>query len=197
MTASEATSVEAASLWSEVAGLLAIPLLILDLAGHLLASNTAGEALISGSFALQVNEGRLVPRRQSDCLNLEVALAALHTTTTGSVVCNLPNRDGTPNLLLHMRRLGGTPSRVLALVKDVASPQPQAAALVAASFGLTKAETRVATLLSAGLSLAEIADQLGVGTGTVRNQLKRAMRKTGTGSQAQLALVVVRGMESA
>jgi hypothetical protein len=37
---------------------------------------------------------------------------------------------------------------------------------------------------------------LGLGTGTVRNQLKRAMQKTGTKSQTQLTLAVVRGSGS-
>ena len=195
MTYPAVTLVETDALWSEVAALLATPLLILDLAGHLLASNPAGEALISGSFALQMDAGRLVARRQADLLILEATLARLQATPTDSVVCNLASRDGTPSLLLHMRLLGGAPPRVLALVKDVTLPQPQAAALVAASFGLTKAETRVAALLSGGMGLAEIGNQLGLGTGTVRNQLKSAMQKTGTKSQAQLALVVVRGME--
>ena len=195
MTDTAPTSVAADALWSEVAGLLTTPLLIIDLAGHLLASNPAGEALISASFALQVEAGRLMLRRQADLLTLEAALATLHTTPTGSVICNLPGRDGKPSLLLHMRLLGGTPPRVLTLVKNVSLPKPQEAAIVAASFGLTKAETRVATLLSSGMSLLEIGDQLGLETGTVRNQLKRAMQKTGTKSQAQLALVVVRGME--
>ena len=101
------------ALWSEVAGLLTTPLLILDLAGHLLASNPAGEALISASCVLQVEAGRLMPRRQADLLSLEAALLTLSITPMGSLVCNLPSREGKPSLLLHMRLLGGTPPRVL------------------------------------------------------------------------------------
>lgn len=196
MTNTATISAETDGLWSDVAGLLTTPLLILDLAGHLLACNPAGEALISGSFALQMEEGRLVPRRQADLLTLKTALATLHASPTGSVVCSLPSRDGKPSLVMHMRMLGGTTPRVLALVKDVVLPKPHEAAIVAASFGLTRAETRVTALLSGGLDTAEIAHRLGLQLGTVRNHIKRAMSKTRVKSQVQLSLVVVRGMEN-
>jgi DNA-binding CsgD family transcriptional regulator len=51
--------------------------------------------------------------------------------------------------------------------------------------------------MGVGMSLLEIGDQFGLETGMVRNQFKRAIQKTGTKSQAQLAVVVVRGIADA
>ena len=196
MSYTEGVFVEPDALWSEVAGLLALPLLIIDLAGHLLASNPAGEALISASFALQVEAGRLVPRRQVDLLSLQAALLTLSIKPIGSLVCNLPSREGKPSLILHMRLLGGTPPRVLALVKDVTLPKPQEAAIVAANFGLSAAQARVVALLSSGLDTAEIAERLGLQRDAIRTHLKRAMAITGARTQAQLVLLVTRGLAS-
>lgn len=59
-------------------------------------------------------------------------------------------------------------------------------AIAQAIFDLTAAEARVATLLSLGRSIAEIAAENGTAEATVRNQLKSAMQKTGCHRQAEL-----------
>ncbi|NSX02205.1 helix-turn-helix transcriptional regulator [Cupriavidus gilardii] len=54
-------------------------------------------------------------------------------------------------------------------------------------YGLTPAETRLATLLTTGIGLPEACEQLQIGRETSRTQLKAVFIKTGTNSQAQLS----------
>ena len=56
----------------------------------------------------------------------------------------------------------------------------------AATFGLSKAQMRVADLISAGHDLAGVAAELGVSVNTVRTHLRRMFDKTQTHNQATL-----------
>ena len=59
-------------------------------------------------------------------------------------------------------------------------------------FGLTCAEARVAMLTMRGLSDAMIAEQLGIGVGTVRTHQKQLLAKTETRSKAEAAHLLTR-----
>lgn len=71
--------------------------------------------------------------------------------------------------------------------------QPQVSAdvdLLARSFDLTPAESKLAALISKGLTLADAALQLKVSIATVRNQLKAVFLKTETRRQSDLVLLI-------
>ena len=76
-------------------------------------------------------------------------------------------------------------------IRDPEGAPPNLHEMVAALYGLTPAEARVAAGLAEGLSPAEIADRHGVSTGTLRNQLKAVFSKTGTRRQAELVRLVL------
>ncbi|MER8389109.1 helix-turn-helix transcriptional regulator [Mesorhizobium sp. M1428] len=61
---------------------------------------------------------------------------------------------------------------------------------IAALFGLTAAERRVAGHVAAGLTRKEIAAAGGVSDGTVKSQLATIFDKTGTGDQRELELLM-------
>ncbi len=99
--------------------------------------------------------------------------------------------------LLPIWRLGaenfGAPAPAVAVFVD----EPSAPAIVdrtavADVFRLTRREAEIASLLGEGRTLREIALELGLGIGTVRNHLKRAFEKTGTHNQAALVAAVSR-----
>jgi DNA-binding CsgD family transcriptional regulator len=69
------------------------------------------------------------------------------------------------------------------------SPMPAIEA-IAALFGLTAAEKRVAAHVAAGLTRREIATAGGVSDGTVKSQLATIFDKTGTGDQRGLQLLI-------
>ncbi|MGI6855482.1 helix-turn-helix transcriptional regulator [Mesorhizobium sp. 1B3] len=60
------------------------------------------------------------------------------------------------------------------------------------TYRLAPREIQVATLLAQGRTLAEIACQLGIGLGTVREHLKRVLAKTETRRQANLVRLLLR-----
>jgi DNA-binding CsgD family transcriptional regulator len=62
-------------------------------------------------------------------------------------------------------------------------------------FKLSKAEARVATLLSGGLAPRMIADRLNVSIHTVRSQLQAIFSKTETSRQAELTSLILRETE--
>jgi DNA-binding CsgD family transcriptional regulator len=67
--------------------------------------------------------------------------------------------------------------------------------LLQATFDLTPAEARVASLLVAGKSVKQVATDLAVSSSTVRTQLKNVFAKTGTHRQADLVRVLMLASE--
>ena len=57
---------------------------------------------------------------------------------------------------------------------------------------LTKREKEVFTLLVAGNSTSEIAEQLGISEKTVRNHVSNAMQKLGVKGRAQAVVELIR-----
>jgi DNA-binding CsgD family transcriptional regulator len=65
---------------------------------------------------------------------------------------------------------------------------------VAATFGLTLAETRVLERLLCGMGLVEVAAALGIAETTAKTHLSRIFAKTGVSRQAELVALVHRLM---
>ena len=61
---------------------------------------------------------------------------------------------------------------------------------IAALFGLTAAEKRVASQVASGMTRAEIATASGVSDGTVKSQLTTIYDKTGANGQRELELLI-------
>jgi DNA-binding CsgD family transcriptional regulator len=80
---------------------------------------------------------------------------------------------------------------VLMLIDPEDCPEPSDAILQQV-FGMTRAESRIATRLICGESLQEIASESGVTIGTVRSQVKALFAKTGTHRQAELVALLTR-----
>ncbi|MGO4570902.1 helix-turn-helix transcriptional regulator [Microvirga sp. 2TAF3] len=86
--------------------------------------------------------------------------------------------------------LGG--ARLIAIVVDpeyCPEPMPE---LLPQVFGLTKKETQVAIQLMCGNTLQEIAQNTGIGLGTIRTQTKAILAKTETKRQAELVGLLTR-----
>ncbi|TPQ35516.1 MULTISPECIES: helix-turn-helix transcriptional regulator [Cupriavidus] len=80
----------------------------------------------------------------------------------------------------------------LVVVHEDGTPPPMLGTVLRELYGLTPAETRVATALAGGQGLPEASEQLRIRHETARTQLKSVFQKTGTGSQAQLSHLLSR-----
>jgi DNA-binding CsgD family transcriptional regulator len=83
-------------------------------------------------------------------------------------------------------------ARILLIVSDLArglNPNP---VLLAQVFGLTPAESRVASIIASGASPEDAAKEIGIAFETARNHLKRVLAKTGTHRQGELVALLSR-----
>jgi DNA-binding CsgD family transcriptional regulator len=78
-------------------------------------------------------------------------------------------------------------ARLLVLIIDPGARNLAAATILQATFGLTAAEARVATLIGSGLGGPQAAQLLGVSPATVKTHLARCFEKLGVRSQVELA----------
>ena len=85
--------------------------------------------------------------------------------------------------------LGASALLVISDLNRRAQPQPS---VLAETFGLTRAETRLASIMAAGISIERAAGQLGLSRETVRNQLKAVFAKTTTNRQSELVALLSR-----
>lgn len=132
--------------------------------------------------------------------------AMLHDCTSrllaprGGVVA-LRNADGTVCGRLHViprargqgDAIAGVEPVALLLITDFALQEEERLVRLEASYGLTPAEARCAVALVAGGSRAELAQRLGISTGTVRTHLSRIFHKTNTTRQSELVALVLHG----
>jgi DNA-binding CsgD family transcriptional regulator len=83
-------------------------------------------------------------------------------------------------------------ARFILTLRDLDAVRRSASDLLSEVFSLTPAEAKVASMIAAGSSPDEIADELELSRETVRNQLKAIFSKTGTHRQNELAALVSR-----
>lgn len=72
---------------------------------------------------------------------------------------------------------------------DVADPE-----ILQETYGLTRSEALVASMLVDGHSIEDIAEELGVETSTARSHLKRVFTKTDTHRQSDLVRLLMQGL---
>lgn len=86
------------------------------------------------------------------------------------------------------------PPSSLIFVHDPEMPRRCCTESLRKAYGFTKSEAAVASCLTNGRNLAEIAAELGISTNTVRAHLKRLFAKTRTSRQAELVLLLGAGI---
>jgi DNA-binding CsgD family transcriptional regulator len=180
------------------------PVLLLGRHCRIVFSNGAAETLLNGrTFA--VRNGRLACTRpaENDALARAVANAvgaACGRETLGRqhVVSVRQADDAEPLRFLvcplarshPLSDIGSLRAETAVIGVRAAGASPGTAAVLAAVFGLTAAETRLAAQLASGASLAEAAEQLNVSRTTVRTQLQSVFAETETRRQADLMRVL-------
>jgi DNA-binding CsgD family transcriptional regulator len=174
---------------------VASAIVILDHMGHVATMNTAAEQALDSGVGPRLVEGRIVGRDPAETAGLQ----RLIDQALGRSSPWLPARGGS---LLFERGKGDLPLRVEAAPLG-GHPAGGAGRAVlrfdpiressegAGSFGLTRAELRVARAIAAGRRITDVAGEWGISTHTIRGQLKSVFAKTGTHRQAELVRLFI------
>ena len=171
-------------------------LFVLDLTGRILHANPAALSLMQARDVVSAAGGHLVAAGREPGLCLQRLIAAAASTDPAE------RRGGSMTLTSPARRLpmpvtvaplGAETSlaiqqrpSVLVCVSDPEAASRMSPDHLRDAFGMTPAEARVAALISDGLTLREVAGQLGLSVYTVRGQLARIFEKTGANRQSDL-----------
>jgi DNA-binding CsgD family transcriptional regulator len=167
-----------------------------DRSGDVFRFNKAAEGLLGND--LQIVRNRLVSRDQVATTALDRALHALLWRPDGGSLqppVVLRREEGYP-ILAYASRLSGVavdcfaPCQVVAVLVDLEARVGLVERDLMSVFNLTPAEARLASRLSTGRSIEEIAAELSTSYETLRKQLKSIFLKTNTHRQAQLVALL-------
>ncbi|MCW2285509.1 DNA-binding CsgD family transcriptional regulator [Rhodoblastus acidophilus] len=171
----------------------------IDFAGR--PTEAGAQDIVAHGDPLSILRGRLVCAMAAEQRQLEAVIArAVAPDPVAGATRLTRRRDGAPFFLM-VTPIRGDAVDVMAPVAAIgvlidpsrkSQLDPAILQRVQMAAGLTDRETTVAGLISAGLSIAAIADHVGVSPGTARNHLKAAMQKCGVHSQVELAAFVSR-----
>ena len=173
---------------------------VVDVRGNLIHSNKAGKSILSDGDYLRAVAGKLSARQTGADQLLKDAFRATGdgdaAISNMSIAIPLTAADGTrrvANLLpLTRRRIAGIDETATAavFVHKAALELPNPPGVIADAYGLTKAELRVLLALMELGGGPQIAEALGIGTGTVKTHLRNLFQKTGVKHQADLVKLV-------
>jgi DNA-binding CsgD family transcriptional regulator len=187
---------------------LRVGVILLDGQGRLLHMNRVAERLTSGGNGFIVGRNGLELPQPTETVRLrrliaDAAALAEGRRTEGGGCLRVSCKVGTTLQFQVIPLPKGfserpwNPSQADSCVAVFVSV-PGAAHLprerVAAMYGLTRAEARLASLLADGIDLEEVAETLAVSIQTVRSQLKSIFSKTGVTRQAELVALLLTDM---
>lgn len=185
----------AAALAAQLLGPLRAPVVIVDADRRFVHRNPAAEDLLARTRVLTQAQGRLGCRRHADDIALDARLREVSSAEgEKNAFLNARGTDGSASCGLYLRALApragqGRPAQgklVMVLLHENAAGIDVDPRLLAARYGLTRAEARVGAALAGGLAPEAIAAAHGVAITTVRSQLRGLLKKTGVTRQTEL-----------
>lgn len=179
--------------------LVSQPALALDRFGFVLDMNAAVEPVLDGEITIRNRRLCLYDRRAKSLL--DAFIDQMRNTPDTSALCVSPiavRRRTKPPLVIRFLPVDGaarTPflgARALLLLTDLGRKPHPRSEILAVTFGLSPAEARLASIIAAGLSTEQAAEELGIARETARNQLKAVFAKTDTHRQSELVALLSR-----
>jgi DNA-binding CsgD family transcriptional regulator len=188
---------------------LSIAILLLAGSGEVLFVNRAANAMLTETSELWLERaptrrglGRLVAKAAEVNRALARALSTakqvdhiLHFSSVIKVPTAVPGQAWS----IQLSRVSpgsafaadGQMPEVIAFLTDTKAPLDLVPELLCVSYGLTRAQARVALAATASQSIEQLADALSVGVNTVKTHLKHVYEKTGVASRAELVRLLV------
>jgi DNA-binding CsgD family transcriptional regulator/PAS domain-containing protein len=190
------------SLYADTIGQLAVGVVTLDVGGRVISTNPVADRLLSQSRGLALRNARLqlLDRREQQNFSAVMAevVTAHHQQLAGCVrAFRISDSHSLAGLNLLLRplpvsdRSGERSPAVAVFISDPSSTRKAPSDVLAALFGLTPAESRLAIKLVNGLSLDEASTSLGVSRNTAKSHLSAVFAKTGVGRQTQLIQLIL------
>lgn len=172
-----------------------VAMLVLTPNASLLYATAKGEELLDANDPLVVSRsGRVTAARPAAAEDLRRLLAGAVAGKVGAVALDGSDGERRYSLLavaLAAHEEAGTP--IALFLQEVGRPTRLSGNVLAAVYGLTRAEGRLAEALANGMSTAEAAGSFGISPLTARTQLKSIFAKTGTSRQADLVRLMLTG----
>lgn len=175
------------------------PALLLDRFGFVIEHNALADALFADD--LKVHGRRLMIGDPNGAAALKDLIDRLRSAPDGAGSPALSFLIPRQRRSMVLARVVPVPpaarapflgARVLVMLSELDAPIRPEPALIAAAFGLTRAEAALASLIGTGMSTTEAAKWLGISPQTARNQLKVIFGKTDTHRQSSLVLLLSR-----
>lgn len=187
-------------LLAETLDALRCGVVLVDEDGAIVHANRAAQRLLGDGGPLVDHGGCLRARLSSAHRELRRAIALGVRDETGIGKAGIAIRlspAGRAPLFAHVLPLNGGDLRIqwqaaAAVFVGVAADDGERVEALACAFGLTPAEARVVSGLTAGSTLTDVAKQLGVARATAKTHLDNVFLKTGTGRQADVIRLVAR-----
>ncbi len=164
---------------------------------RILHANRAAEAMMREGGPLRDRGGVL--RAEGGAASLEIRSAIKQAARNESgigktgLAVRLTEEEGEAPVVAHVLPLAGSevrsrlePAAVAAVFVNPKVDDAASAQAVAATYGLTPAETRVLTRVLTGNTVAEAAADLGIAPTTARTHLDSIFAKTGVSRQSEL-----------
>ena len=174
-----------------------------DRQGCVVYANRAGREILAAADGLVSTAEGLQGARPADTLRLrQIVKAAVEASggdgTDPSGALMLPRRSSRSPLAVvacalpsHQVRAEGRTAAAVLFVRDPSRTSEEAETVLARLFGLTTAETRLASALARGDSLDEAAMRFGITKNTARAQLRAVFEKTGVSRQGALVSLLL------
>lgn len=180
---------------AEALALIGLPAAVLDANGKVLAANALIEEM--SSHVVWLPEDRLALTDTTATALLRQAVARIREPAATSVR-SFPAMGATMSepVVVHLVPTTGRASDLfgggfgLLVITAVVAPDAPDAALIRGLFDLTPAEARVASGITEGLSVNQIASRNNVASETVRAQIKAVFAKLGVNRQSQVAALL-------
>jgi DNA-binding CsgD family transcriptional regulator len=173
------------------------PALVLDRLGFVIDANPGAERLFDDEF--RIKGRRIYIRDKRANAVLDACFEKLRAIPDVSPVSTSPiivRRERKRPVVIRIMPIPGAVrspflgARALITLCELGPKPAPGPEMLSAIFGLTHAESRVASLMAAGLSPQQAARELQVSPATVRNQLKVVFAKTETHRQSELVTLL-------
>ncbi len=183
--------------------LIALGIVLLDARGRVLHANRAARAMAAQGDFIILSQGAVgAPETPCDRMLQQALTGALEAARAGVEKVTGVRLQGRADATAVSALVCALPPTA-----DLPAPQPRAAVflspparerrvsepLLMELFGLTPAETRVATALAGGARPSDMAVELGVSQTTIAFHMRNLFQKTGTHRQTDLVALILAG----